>query len=155
MKYYLLIFIALLGLSACSQQTAPSVAEVVLEDEAVNPILTPPTPGSRLRALGTRSITFTVTTQDPSIVKADTSNKVFSSMSLTATSTNNNTTHSFTVPLQTDTPYSFYIKAAPKTNSSQPYGVTRKVNYRVLCDYNPPYPRLFTLWWHRGETGVT
>jgi Right handed beta helix region len=33
-KYYMLLFVALLGLSACSQQSAPNVAEGVLEDEA-------------------------------------------------------------------------------------------------------------------------
>lgn len=146
MKYYLLLLVTLLGLSACSQQAAPSVTEVVLEETAVNPILTPAIPSSRLLVLGTKSVTFTVTTQDPSVVRADTSNKSFSSMSLTATSTDNKT-HSFTIALQTDKPYSFYIKAAPKNNLSQPYSITRKVNYRVLRDYNPPYPRLFTLWW--------
>jgi hypothetical protein len=132
-----LVFLGL-TLLACSQQPAPRIDEIILEDEAVNPILTPVTPFSRVLPAGTRSITFTVTTQDPSVVKADTSNKSFSGMSLTATSTNNNRTHSFTVFLQTDKPYSFHIKAAPKNNTSQPYLVTRKVNYRVLRPYNPP-----------------
>jgi hypothetical protein len=134
--------------TACSQQlTLDPVGEEVLEETAVRTPLSAVTPSSRLLAAGTKSVTFTVTTQDPSIVKADTSNKSFSSMTKIATSTNNNRTHSFTFSLQTNKPYSFYIKAAPTNNLSKPYSVTRRVNYRVVTAYRPTYPRIFTLWW--------
>jgi hypothetical protein len=147
MKRFILLISLALTFIACSQQSVPVVDGEVLEETAVNPVLTPATPSSRLLAPGSRSITFTVTTQDPSVVKSDSSNKTFSAMNLTATSTNNNRTHNFRVSLQANKPYTFYIKAAPKNNPSSPYALTRKVNYRVTTPYEPTFPRLFTLWW--------
>jgi uncharacterized protein YcfL len=148
MKNFFSVVLACLLFVACSGQEEVQVsdAEITLEETATSTAIPSVSPGSRLLAPGTKSVTITVTTGEPALVKVDTSNVVFSAMKYTARSSNG-TTHTLTVPLQTNQPYSFYVKAAPKSNPAQPYTVTRKVNYRVLTTYLPTFPRLFTLWW--------
>ncbi|GIW33441.1 MAG: hypothetical protein KatS3mg072_0774 [Meiothermus sp.] len=139
----------MLGTAACKAPNpeAPPIAPEPLTEPA-DPRLSPITPFSRLLPAGANSITFSVTTQEPALVRADTSDKPFAEMSLSA-SYSDGLTHRFTVALQPDQPHRFFVKAAPRSNPTQPYALTRQVNYRVLQPYNPPYPRLFTLWWPR------
>lgn len=139
--------VLLLVVVACSgQEQTLDTTEVILEETATSTVLSAVSPGSRLLAPGTTSVTMTVTTGEAAVVKADTSNKTFATMTYRASSSNG-TTHTLTVPVQANQPYSFFVKAAPKANSSQPYAITRRVNYRVITPYLATFPRTFILWW--------
>jgi hypothetical protein len=138
-----------------SLETPPGTSPIAPEaptDQALKPPNPGPSdlgevaPASQLWPAGTTSISFAVRTKVPSLVRADSSDKPFSSLALIGASSDG-LTHRFTLKVQANQPYSFVIKAAAKSNLGQPYTVVRRVNYRVPTAYNPPFPRIFTLWW--------
>ncbi len=115
------------------------------------PVVLPPgvdflaRPASRALPPGTTTVLLTVKTREAADVRLDTADSAFPQMTVKATSAADNT-YTFTLPLEVDRPYTFYVKAAPSATPNAAWPGVQKVNYRVLRDYNPPYPRLFTLW---------
>ncbi|MEM8531469.1 MAG: putative glycoside hydrolase [Chloroflexota bacterium] len=128
--------------AAATDATTSSTSSVLSEQ------LSEAMPPSQLLPVGTETIEFSVTTNEPAIVKADIDDTSFADMQYTL-STDNQKTHTLSIPAEVDTPYPFVIKAASIDTPDTPWDVTRTVNYRVMRQYNPSYPRTFTLWWPR------
>lgn len=120
---------------------------------AVGPVVVQPNPISSLQPpsdvlpVGTNDVTFSVTTPEPGLCRCDTVDKSFDQMSYTLMTTDD-TEHSFSLPAQVDVPYSFHIRCAPLGDGVSPWPVVKRANYRVLRDYDPDYPRIFSMWWY-------
>jgi Hypothetical glycosyl hydrolase family 15 len=160
---WLEVSIALLGIGAMltgcagplpANPTPPSVTPPTtsppsppIPDPSTTLELSEPQPGSRLLDIGATATVVTLLTAQPSEVRADTSDKPFSEMTLKLEASSSGKTHTLTAKLEGSQPLTLYFRAAPQGKPDQPYATLRRANYRAATAYNPPFPRVFTLWW--------
>jgi hypothetical protein len=110
---------------------------VILEDERRDILL----PGTLLDS-------FKVMTEQPCVCKTDTSDVPYQYMQYDLEG-EGTSQHNFSFSVETDVPYSWKIKCAPVSDTTNPYLIGAEYNTRQLRDFHPDYPSIYSIfnWW--------
>jgi hypothetical protein len=107
-------------------------------------------PRSDVLPVGTATGYFSIETNMHCLCKCDTHDVQYEVMNFTMQS-NDFLNHSFSFMAKKDHPYSWNIRCAPLNDTKNPYPVKRQYNTRVIKDYDPDYPKIFSLWADWGD----
>jgi hypothetical protein len=116
------------------------ISHPIVESNLINDVL----------PVGSTTASFSLETAIPAQCHCDTINVPYNQMTyeLQGSGTMD---HQFSCPVQINQSYSYFIRCAPDSNPNAPWPFVLQSNTHVLRDYNPQYPRIFSLWWNYDD----